>query len=131
MKTTKLERQKTVRYKVVKRRSRGSCSLNGNSKYSLKYKKETEVHARPETVGVMCFVNFEDAKFFMRRHPWLGEHLMILKVIPMGKGKRIDEISVPRKLNEYYHSEQVNHCHFYILPAPRGTICYPAVYVTE
>jgi hypothetical protein len=131
MKTTKLKRQKTVRYKVVKKRSRCSCSIHGHSKYSLKYEKETEVHARPETMGVMCFKRLEEAEFFMHRHPWRNENFRILKVIPMGKGTIVDEISVPRQLNEYYHNEQVNHCYYQMLPAPCGTICYPAVYVTE
>lgn len=127
MKTTKLKRHKTVRYKVVKRKSRRSCSINGNSKYSLKYEKGIEVHARPETMGVMCFKKLEEAEYFTRRHPWLNENFMTLKVIPMGKGKTVDDISVPRKLNDYYN--QLGYCH--VMQAPRGTICYPAVYVME
>lgn len=127
MKTIKLKRQKTVRYKVVKKRTRYSCSLNGNSSYALQYEKKTEVHARPETIGVMCFKTYIDAEDFVQGHWWWRENCKIIAVIPMGKGHYEETVGPPRRLKEYY----IGALTCYELTPPDGTICYPAVYVVD
>ena len=124
----KLKRQKTIRYKVVKASSRYSCMVHGATKYALKYEPETEVHARPETLGVMCFDTYKNAYRLIHQHHYYRDNCIIIKVIPMGRGKIPILLGSPKRLNEFYTlgCENLNH----LIP-PKGTICYPAVYVLE
>lgn len=122
-----LKRIKTTRFKVVKAASRYSCMVHGSTKYALKYDPETAVYALPETLGVMCFDTYKNAYKLIRQHWYYGENCMIIKVIPMGRGRRPKSIGSPTRLKEYYEED---HWYRSLIP-PDGTICYPAVYVVD
>jgi hypothetical protein len=122
----KLKRQKKIRFKVVKHRTRYSCVVHGSSKYGLKYDPKTEVHALPETLGVICFTTYKKAYNFIRQHWYYGENCMIIKVIPMGKGSTPQDMGPPSRLHDFYTHGAVSH-----MTPPDGTICYPAVYVVD
>ena len=113
-------------YKVVTQ-SRNSIVASRRKGYNLKYKIDTIVAARPETHGIFCFKREKDAvNFCMSR---IG---MILKVLPIGKGKTPTSIcnlslSFGIPLSQYYSSGTKYH----IWNTPTGTICYPAVKVLE
>ena len=122
----KLKKQKTIRFKVIKAGSRYSCMVHGANKYALKYDPETEVHARPETLGVMCFDTYKNAKRLIHQHHYYRENCMIVKVIPLGRGSSPRLIGSPQRLDDYYEKDD-----WYHLIPPDGTICYPAVYVVD
>lgn len=123
----KLKKQKKIRFKVVKASSRYSCMVHGASKYALKYDPETEVHARPETLGVMCFDTYKSAKRLIHTHYYYRENCMIVKVIPMGRGSSPLTMGSPSQLVRYYEHDDW----YRSLIPPDGTICYPAVYVVD
>jgi len=122
----KLKKQKQIKYKVVKANSRYSCMVHGSSLYGLKYDIDTEVHARPETLGVMCFRTYTDAYRLIHQHYYYRDHCIVIKVIPMGRGKIPHVLGSPQRLKDFYSGVEWNPRR--LIP-PDGTICYPAVYV--
>lgn len=128
----KLKRQKTPRYKVVKSRSRYSCIVSGCSIYGIRYEIGKEVYALPDTMGIMCFKTRELALKWINGHYTLALNNIIIEVIPMGRGHIPQSIASPNNLKMYYEDRPR-----YIrsgkswLDPPKGTICYPAVYVVN
>lgn len=123
------------KYKVVKRRSRMSAMVNGNSKYARQYLADTTVHAHGETVGIMVFHTFHQAKSWIE--PWnmsSDKDLAIIKVMPIGRGKRVSWLSggvATEDIEQFYtEASQMGHNSPWILP-PAGTMAYPGVYVME
>ena len=129
MTTHELKRQKTKRYKVVKSKIRYSCAINGRSKYALQYLPGTEVYARSETIGVMCFKNYKWADLFISRNYLYWSHCKIVEVLPMGKGRVPNLIANPSQLDIYYNDRPLYIGYYSWMIVPEGTICYPAVYV--
>ena len=123
---TKLKKQKTIRFKVIKKSSRISCTINGNSKYALKYNEGEEVIARSETVGVMCFRTITDAQNFIDHSWWFQEKFKIVKVKPLGRMKKLVNMGYPNRLNDFYNGGIFSGN----IPI-RGTVCYPGVHVLE
>ena len=123
------------KYKVVKENNR-SCVVNGNSKYSLVYEKDTNVYAPEGTLGVMVFKSRQEA------HLWLNawnrvalitnELWSIKKVIPIGRGK-VPKLMTRRPISEvmdrfYSNTSREDEVRSFI---PKGTICYPGVFVCD
>lgn len=121
-----LKRQKKIRFKVVKHKTRYSCVVHGKSKYALKYNVDEEVHALSETLGVMCFTTYKLAYAFLRQHWYYANNCMIVRVIPIGRGSTPQDMGPPSRLNDFYSHGSVSH-----MVPPDGTICYPAVYVVD
>lgn len=129
MNTQKLKRQKNIRYKVIKQRSRYSCSINGNSPFAIKYVKGKEIYALPYTLGIMTFETLSNAQAWLASSYYYIETLKIIKVIPIGRGRRVQEIVSPSRLKEFYGNDPSLIDEFNKYSAPHGTICYPGVYV--
>jgi len=130
----KLPRQKIIRYKIVKKYSRYSCTISGKSKYGLKYIKGQDVYALPETIGAICFTSKKYAKKFIQRHFYFDNNCMVIRVIPLGKGHFPEFMVRPKEL-KYFYSEDLN-VKYDIddlgeIDIPRGSICYPGVHVLD
>jgi hypothetical protein len=124
-------------YKVIKKRTRMSAIINGNSKYARLYVKGETIYADQDTLGIMCFKTKVAAKEFIShfvRWMYNGENpLKIVRVKPIGKGKTIRWLCRKVKTNEldnFYKSER-----FGLYPdlgnAPEHTIGYPGVFVVD
>ena len=131
---------KTPRWKVIKKKSRISAVVNGNSKYSLKYIPGTKVFAPPNTLGIFVFTSKWKA------HKWTAEmqsqiwnydshtiennSFQIIKVFPIGRGVLPTIISPTPKsedLKNFYNSDDR-----YLCGTERilyGTLLYRGVYV--
>jgi len=131
--TKKLKMQKKIRYKIIKKRTRYSCAINGSSLYALKYPPKTMVFARPETMGVFCFDTLKSARAFLNRHYYYMKNCKIVKVLPIGKGTMRDEIYLINQMKEMYNDLMKNSPvdYGYLMSAPYGTMSYPGVYVIE
>jgi hypothetical protein len=126
--TKKLTMQKKIRYKVVKKRTRYGCTIHGSSLYALKYTTKTMVFARPETIGVICFDTLDNAERFITRYHLYDDTCKIVEVLPIGRGRRNPILYSTRHLNYLYNGGLDES---YEMVPPRGTVCYPGVYVTE
>ena len=91
------------------------------------HRRGTEVHARPETLGVMCFDTYKNAYRLIHQHHYYRDNCIIIKVIPMGRGSSPLIIGSPSRLDQYYEG---NDWYRSLVP-PAGTVCYPAVYVVD
>ena len=116
------------KYKVVKRRSRMSAMINGNSKYSLQYYDGDSVYANENTLGVFVFETLKGAEQWMWH--WNDgredKDLIILKVFPVGRGKKLRFIAESidtEALDMFYHGEKIMNT------APDRTMAYPGVFV--
>lgn len=123
-----------IRYKVVKKKSRISAVVNGNSIYALKYIKDTEVFAKPETLGVMTFTTRTAAEDFAWSFEGIWSDtvkMIVIRVQSIGKGSAPHYIS--REVRSYglecfYSGEE----YFWSESSPPdNTMCYPGVKVLE
>lgn len=123
------------RFKVVKRKTRKSAIVNGNSEFALTYLPGIVVTAKPETMGIMTFTRyFEARKWVTYLHKsnyvqFTRDALMIIKVLTIGHGYEPEHISYSSSagsLREYYNGKNMH-------PAipPYGTICYSSVKVLD
>lgn len=130
-----LVRGKKVRYKVIKRRTRKSALINGNSRFSLTYEKGRDVFAREDTLGVFVFTNRKSAE------DWLWnfdidheeEELILVRVIPIGRGKTPNSIASgvrTENLEYFYKDEEEGYWTLFNTP-PDQTLCYPGVHVLD
>ncbi len=127
-----LKRQKVSRWKVVKSNTRYSCMVHGSSPYAIRYEAGKEVYALPETLGIMCFKSQRLAEMWMCSHYSIDYNNILIEVIPMGRGRIPSGIASPFKLKLYYEDRpQYIRGNHNILTPPKGTICYPAVYVVN
>ena len=128
-----------IRYKVVKRKTRMSAVINGNSIYAIQYLKGSKVFARPETLGIMTFksrydaVNWKDGiEYHEYNNHWDGDdvHLKVIAVETIGRGK------VPKSISSSVRSDRLKsfyknpHYRINTNPVDR-TVCYPGVRVLE
>lgn len=116
------------KYKVVKRRSRMSAMINGNSKYALQYKDGHTVYADENTMGVLVFNTFKAAGDFV--NGWSSEKdLIILRVKPLGRGKSITWVAedVTTTAMDRFYADKYE----FVGDAPDNTMAYPGVYVIE
>jgi hypothetical protein len=126
---------KKIKYKVVKRRSRKSAMINGNSKYALEYQDGWTVYADAKTLGVLVFETAHAAAEWA----WIWNtdngfretrDLIVLKVIPVGRGKRINWVAngiLTETLDEFYRDGGIESgpC----IDTPHKTMAYPGVEV--
>ena len=123
-----MRRSKRYKYKVIKKETRFSAIISGNSKYALRYLKGTRVWALPKTLGVMVFDTKTRAENFTL---YDGENaLIIVRVLPYGMGKRPSRISGGIYTNDMDIFYGKNTRWFSSSP-PLGTICYKGVYVVD
>ena len=119
------------KYKVIKRKTRMSCIINGKSKYARKYIKNENVYAIEGTLGIMVFKLRRDAQSFVGiiRDPYYNPYI-IVRVIPIGKGKTVKAIA--RDMNTY--DLDVFYNDLFKLPIsrpPHNTMAYPGVFVVD
>ena len=123
-------KMRKYKFKVVKSRTNKSCIVNGNSKFSLTYEKDTNVYATEGTLGIMVFKTKVDAQLWMGE--WLsgGTKWKIKRVIPIGRGKTPDQICefVSTVDLELFYEGYLGDAQDDIVP---GTICYPGVFVID
>ena len=124
-----------IRYKVVKKKSRKSAVINGNSHYALQYLEGTTVFALEDTLGIMTFTSKRSAEIFAYHfeNPWIeSERMSVIMVETIGKG------SCPPLISRKVKSEGLDV--FYNFPdgydynaqtPPDNTMCYPGVKVLE
>lgn len=131
-----MNRQSKIRYKAVKRKTRTSAMIHGNSKYGLKYLPDTEVFAIPHTLGIFTFKTKTAAEDWV--NIWNGYHskgdkdLIYVPVIPLGRGKTIIFASScigPQDL-DYFYEENQDYYYSHV-EIPDNTMAYPGVYVCE
>jgi len=121
-----------VKYKVVKRRSRMSAMVNGNSKYSLQYYDDDMVYADGNTLGIFVFETLGAADVWASQ--WndgsglqIGKDLIVLEVVPLGRGKRLNFVAERPEsdtLDLFYNQANV-----ITQVAPERTMAYPGVRV--
>jgi len=96
--------------------------------YQLAYPPGQVVSADAETLGITVFRTLENARKFIWNSLRPGKHLyLIVKVKPIGRGKRVRLVSLFRNsksLTDFYAGRWVEKC-----PPPEGTLCYKAVEV--
>jgi len=126
--------EETYLYKVIKRRTRMSAIINGRSKYGRLYKKGETVYAESHTLGIMCFKTQEEAENFARDlSGWNYHHTKNFKVVrvkPIGKGKKINYISkflTTNSLDTFYSDVRES----VMATAPNGTFGYNGVVVVD
>ena len=107
-------------WKVV-RKNRRSFVIK-NKKYKLVYEKNKIIKARKDTFGVFCFKTKEYASRFIGIYNW---DVLLLKVEPIGKGKKPNRIGLYNHLKNFYKKPTGG------IDPPLGTICYPSVKVLE
>jgi hypothetical protein len=130
-----------IRYKVVKRKTRGSAIINGRSHFARKYLPGTTVFAEEGTLGIMVFKTRYSAVVFadhFNNNAWYNYHppkLIIIKVETIGRGKVIHWVSSKTKTDElesYYKDMKDIHPNSLLSNlAPDDTIAYPGVRVLE
>lgn len=124
-----------IKYKVVKRKSRMSAMINGNSKYARRYLDGDSVHAHGGTVGILVFETLTAAECWAGvwnepTYSNVAKDLIVLKVIPIGRGKRINFLAEgidTEALDHFYHG---NHS-FLQSQCPERTMAYPGVHVLD
>ena len=118
-----------IRYKVVKKKTRMSCMVNGNSKYALQYLPETIVTAKEGTLGIMTFTSKYRAELFMTIG-FNGYDFECIKVEAIGRGTCPHEIANHTDTDslEYFYD---NPGTTWVGKPPLDTMCYPAVKVLE
>lgn len=120
-----------VKYKVVKRKTRTSAILHGNSKYAKRYPKGESVYAGTNTMGILIFKTLKAARFWANQ--WIyytNSDLIILKVIPLGRGKTVKFISIDLStegLDNFYNNDEYSS----MGSAPNDTMAYPGVQVLD
>jgi hypothetical protein len=135
------------KYKVIKKKSRMSAVVNGNSKYAIRYLKGYNAYAREGTLGIMVFDTRGMAQFFMNNISGVGfdykpfydnnpfyktNPYTIIRVLPIGRGKTIHEISpevTTIDLDSFYNNNILS-----FIPTtypPDETMVYPGVFVVD
>jgi len=123
-----------IKYKVVKRRTRKSAMINGNSKYALEYKDGWTVYADAKTVGVIVFETAAaaiDWAWIWNTDRISGgplKDLIVLKVLPVGRGKRINWLAngiETDTLDDFYRDME----NVAWAEAPNRSMAYPGVQV--
>ena len=124
------------KYKVVKRKTRMSAMINGNSKYARRYLDGEKVYAHENSLGILLFETLEAADEWASYWNEMGESqgepqvdLIILKVIPIGRGKRIEWVSsrIDTEALDYFYSNKETTS--MVQQSPRRTMAYPGVEV--
>lgn len=121
-----------IKYKVVKRRSRMSAMINGNSKYARRYLDGEAVYAHGETFGIFVFETLGEAESWAAA--WFQGYdeckdLIVLKVIPIGRGKKLSFIADgvdTETLDNFYGEPEEDRVYTY---PPNRTMAYPGVHV--
>jgi len=133
-----LKRLSRYKFKVIKKKSRGSAIVNGNSVFALKYLPGTDVWAKPNTLGIMVFKNITSAENFAaswnRQYYWddSSYRFIVIRVLPYGKGSIPQTICSEidsRSLHSYY-GRYGHEWYGHGLP-PDNTICYKGVHVID
>jgi len=126
-----------IRYKVVKRNSRTSAVINGNSPYVLRYIPGTTITARKETLGIMVFATKFRAQEFagnLNLSYW-RDRFSVIKVEAIGRGKYPSEICKSwntAQLRSFYSDDLIDSDLFFnSTHPPEGTMCYSSVMVLE
>ena len=125
------------KYKVIKRLSRRSAIINGNSKYSRQYIRGSNVYAHGNSMGLMIFKNRSDAQ------EWANDfncpnlygdpvyNFIVIRVLPLGRGKTVDSICNDVStdgLDQFYSEEGSPYGH---RCPPDNTMAYPGVFVVD
>ena len=107
-------------------------SVFAGGSYCREYQKDKIVEAEPGSYGIMLFETWNDASLF-RPDSWRMRR--IIKVQPIGRGKRVKFVSSAQSEDNLYEFYKTNHrdhdWSLIALAAPPGTICYPKVKVLE
>ncbi len=125
-----------IRYKVIKRKSRCSAVVNGNSRYALKYIPGITVLALEGTLGVMVFKTITPAKKFAANlnsysYEWTDKppRYIVVRVATYGKGKFIYEIAydyTTQGISNYYN-DSIYHDFMTTAIPMEYTMGYPGV----
>lgn len=120
------------KYKVVKRKTRISAMVNGNSKYARKYEDGDSVYAGVDTLGILVFETLATAAdwAWVWNNGYGSEYkdLIVLEVYPIGRGKRVRFVApdpVTESIDNFYKgypSQIESEC-------PDRTMAYPGVHV--
>ena len=120
-----------VKYKVVKGKTRTSAIINGNSKYAIRYPKGETVYAGTNTMGILVFKTLKAARFWANQWIHYGRiNFIILKVIPLGRGKTVKWISTDistEGLDDFYDDNEFTQ----MGSSPGDTMAYPGVHVID
>lgn len=131
-----------IRYKVVMTEDRSS--VFARDRFTLTYEKGKVVEAEKGTLGIMVFDTLSNAKAFQSWCSRNSSLTTILRVRPMGKGKKpvsisecvkadsfISFYSIAKKQGGFPLIGQILRDFHYTISPPMGTICYKAVEVLD
>ena len=131
-----------IRYKVVMADNRFSIISRGQDaqvieKICLKYEKGTRVKAQPWSIGILTFEKKKQAEEFIKG-AFYSQDFEILRVRPIGKGKRITQLLSDHKYRYnilYLAKQEIPYKEVLMkyrkMQAPEGTMAYPEVYVLD
>ena len=110
-----------------------SAMVNGNSKYARKYLDGDAVYANGNTVGILVFETLSAAEQWAdtwNDSRFVGDtkDLIVLQVIPIGRGKRIKWLANSidtDSLDYFYENEKTT----FRQEPPDRTMAYPGVHV--
>lgn len=126
-----------IRYKVVKRKTRCSAIINGNSRYARRYLPGIITVAEEGTLGIMTFrikTAAEEWAHHFNNQSWTYNDqpkLMVIKVEGIGRGYVPITVATDfttDALDDFYSSDYDSG---YPFSSPDDTICYKAVRVLE
>lgn len=129
-----------LRWKVVKRKTRNSAVINGNSKYALKYLPGEVVTALSDTVGVMTFTTRRAAEEWAQSIEYHNysmntdyeENLIVIEVEGIGQGflpMYISRGAASNDLKKFYGPDYASDAS-HMSPLDK-TMCYRQVRVLE
>ena len=129
--------RKRYKYKVVKAGNNTSFVVGDGNMFALEYIEGEITEGVKGSIGVMVFNKLSQAEHFIQkqRHHIYRSTAKILRVIPIGRGKTVNKVSLyvdEKGLSDYYrYYYKLNPNHTSAWEAPDGTMCYPAVFVVK
>ena len=107
-----------------------SAMVNGNSKYARKYLDGERVYGHGQTFGIFVFKTLRAAEswVFQWNDGYEAKDLIILKVIPLGRGKSMTFVAADPSTDsiELFYD---NSGSAFAQSAPENTMAYPGVFV--
>jgi len=127
---------------VTTRRESWGAAYGRLGKFTLHYPSNTEVKAPDWSMGIAVFDTKKQAESYRSGCADTGT-IMIIRVTPTSRGKRpkrvlrlgycfLHEVEKEIIFGALRYGEMfVNHTEQDFWPVPKGTICYPSVYVID
>jgi len=121
------------KFKVIKRKSRRSAMVHGNSPYAKRYIEGERVWADENTLGILVFKDRCSAEVWVEG--WRdAKDLIVVAVKPLGRGKTVKLVAndiTTEALDMFYRSYEDLDSFGVSSQPPVNTMAYPGVLVLE